>query len=249
MLVSISQDSHEVQFYDNSTRICDLKLFHWFFKLVELEGNQEEKELNADLSKLVGFNIDDLKSVKDTEILEYRMELFECVSERLREENLDMATNKEQNLLMFKSVYAPNLDVDPNEFLVHKHGSISNHKNSKSIEISIHDNTGNLLKIKSTKKPSNEMDHAENTGTYFIHVSLDATPTDVIAEFFKHKYGIQTSDDHRNLYRFQKSYFLNVCGTDEVFYGSEHKLSSFKVTNDLKRQNPTNSNLKCFFCC
>jgi phosphatidylinositol-4,5-bisphosphate 3-kinase len=49
--VSVTQEAKNLEYYDEKKRICDLKLFHPFFKLVEAQGDLEEKSLNSDISK------------------------------------------------------------------------------------------------------------------------------------------------------------------------------------------------------
>ena len=201
ILTSTTIDSQKIEFYDNALRLCDLKLFHLYFKLVELEENHEEKELNANISKLIGFNVDELKIIKDPEILEYRLELFECVSKRLREENIDIVANKGLNLLSFKSRHVPNIEVDPNEFLLSRTSS-SQKQLTKKIEITIYDETNiSLNKIKQKRHGLNESDFLEKE--FSLSVSLDLTPVNVIGEYFKQKYTTETTE---NIYQFQKTY-------------------------------------------
>ena len=40
------------EFYDETKRLCDLHLFRCFLKLVEPEGNKEEKMLNTEIGNL-----------------------------------------------------------------------------------------------------------------------------------------------------------------------------------------------------
>ena len=39
------------EFYDETRRLCDLKMFHPMLKLVEPQGNREEKLLDSDISE------------------------------------------------------------------------------------------------------------------------------------------------------------------------------------------------------
>jgi hypothetical protein len=225
MLVSISQDSQEIEFYDNSIRLCDLKLFHWYFKLVEMEENHEEKELSAHISQLIGFNVDELKLIKDPELLEYRLDLFECVSARLREENMNIKENKGLNLLLFQSMYAPQLEVDPNNFQLDINSSKSLQKNAKSIDICIFGDTSNLSASSKNKRHGiNEREFLERE--FILNVSLDTTPANLLGHYFREKYPAESVD---KMHQFQKTYLLNVCGTEEVLFGNESKLYSYKV--------------------
>ena len=50
IFVSITQDTLSPQeFYDETKKLCDLHLFRCFLKLVEPEGNKEEKMLNTEI--------------------------------------------------------------------------------------------------------------------------------------------------------------------------------------------------------
>ncbi len=225
VLASITQDLQEVEFYDNSTRLCDLKLFHWYFRLVELQENHEEKELNANISQLIGFNVDEIKHIKDPEVLEYRLELFECVSDRLREENIEIKANKGLNLLLFKSIYAQSVNVDPNDFHLSKNSLKTRKIDSKFIEMRIIDDANfSFFTYKNKRHGINERDFLERE--FILNVSLDTTPVNLVGEYFKKKYGTESSEQ---MHQFQKTFFLNVCGTEEVLYGNEYKLYSYKV--------------------
>jgi hypothetical protein len=54
---SVDLDANLVEYYDYSKKLSELKLFNYFFKLVESQGNIEEKLFNSHLSKpLVALN-------------------------------------------------------------------------------------------------------------------------------------------------------------------------------------------------
>lgn len=50
LLVSVTHDAKCVEYYDYSKRLCDLKLFYTFFKVVEIQGNLQEKTYYSYLS-------------------------------------------------------------------------------------------------------------------------------------------------------------------------------------------------------
>lgn len=50
LFVSVTQDAKTVEYYDYSKRLCDLQLFYTFFKLVEVQGDLQEKTYNSSLS-------------------------------------------------------------------------------------------------------------------------------------------------------------------------------------------------------
>lgn len=50
LLVSVTHDAKPVEYFDYSKRLCDLKLFYTFFKVVEIQGNLQEKTYYSCLS-------------------------------------------------------------------------------------------------------------------------------------------------------------------------------------------------------
>ena len=51
IFVSITQDAEREEFYDETRRLCDLRLFQPILKVVEPKGNRDEKMLNYDIGK------------------------------------------------------------------------------------------------------------------------------------------------------------------------------------------------------
>ena len=49
IFVTITQDAEKEEFYDEGRRLCDLRLFQPWLKVVEPAGNREEKMLNYDI--------------------------------------------------------------------------------------------------------------------------------------------------------------------------------------------------------
>ena len=52
IFVSISQDANREEFYDETRRLCDLRLFQPILKVVEPKGNRDEKMLNYEIGQL-----------------------------------------------------------------------------------------------------------------------------------------------------------------------------------------------------
>ena len=50
IFIGITQDATREEFYDETRRLCDLRLFQPILKIIEPVGNKEEKMLNARLS-------------------------------------------------------------------------------------------------------------------------------------------------------------------------------------------------------
>ena len=51
IFVGITQDAEREEFYDETRRICDLRLFQPILKVVEPKGNREEKMLNYEIGR------------------------------------------------------------------------------------------------------------------------------------------------------------------------------------------------------
>lgn len=60
IFVSVTQEAEREEFYDETRRLCDLRLFQAFLKVIEPVGNREEKILNREIGMfrqlLHGFN-------------------------------------------------------------------------------------------------------------------------------------------------------------------------------------------------
>lgn len=51
LLLFLSQEAEREEFYDETRRLCDLRLFQPFLKVIEPVGNREEKILNREIGK------------------------------------------------------------------------------------------------------------------------------------------------------------------------------------------------------
>ena len=51
IFISITQDAEREEFYDETRRLCDLRLFQPILKVVEPKGNRDEKMLNYDIGQ------------------------------------------------------------------------------------------------------------------------------------------------------------------------------------------------------
>lgn len=50
VLVGVTQDAEQEEFWDETKRLCDLRLFSPILKVVEPRGSKEEKVLNYEIS-------------------------------------------------------------------------------------------------------------------------------------------------------------------------------------------------------
>jgi hypothetical protein len=86
VLSSVTIHSDLVEYYDTQVKLGQLNQIHYFFRLYEVDSlSLEEKVLNADLSKAVGFNLNEVALIKDLEILSFRVELFNIILDRINQ--------------------------------------------------------------------------------------------------------------------------------------------------------------------
>ena len=64
IFVGITQDAEREEFYDETRRLCDLRLFQPILKVVEPKGNREEKMLNYEIGEFRVVAIMELLVVK-----------------------------------------------------------------------------------------------------------------------------------------------------------------------------------------
>ena len=77
IFVSITQDAEKEEFYDETRRLCDLRLFQAILKLVEPKGNKEEKMLNYDIGIALGVPLHEFDEMKDHEVSEFRRHVLD----------------------------------------------------------------------------------------------------------------------------------------------------------------------------
>lgn len=58
IFVGVTQEAEREEFYDETRRLCDLRLFHPILKVIEPLGNREEKILNREIGRTSLFPSD-----------------------------------------------------------------------------------------------------------------------------------------------------------------------------------------------
>lgn len=89
--VITSQDAEREEFYDETRRLCDLRLFQPILKVVEPAGNKEEKMLNYDIGIALGLPVHELDEMmtKDAEVLEFRKNIMNVCKSAVEERDKD----------------------------------------------------------------------------------------------------------------------------------------------------------------
>ena len=107
IFVSITQDAEQEEFYDESRRLCDLRLFQPILKLVEPQGNLDEKIANSEISQALGIHTHEFDEMSDPEVIECRRDIFNFVAKCFHERNKE--GSKTQALYKFP----PEIEDDP----------------------------------------------------------------------------------------------------------------------------------------
>lgn len=131
IFVGVTQEAEREEFYDETRRLCDLRLFHPILKVIEPLGNREEKILNREIgtrihwsktcvgsrpvtpkpSHLVGFAIGmpvcEFEMLKDPEVQDFRRSILSVCREAMEEREGGGAHS--QALY----VYPPNVESSP----------------------------------------------------------------------------------------------------------------------------------------
>uniref|UniRef100_A0A8C4D8V7 Phosphatidylinositol-4,5-bisphosphate 3-kinase n=1 Tax=Dicentrarchus labrax TaxID=13489 RepID=A0A8C4D8V7_DICLA len=89
IFVSVTQEAEREEFYDETRRLCDLRLFQPFLKVIEPVGNREEKILNREIGFAIGMPICEFDLVKDPEVQDFRRNILNVCKEAvdLRDSN------------------------------------------------------------------------------------------------------------------------------------------------------------------
>uniref|UniRef100_A0A665T651 Phosphatidylinositol 4,5-bisphosphate 3-kinase catalytic subunit alpha isoform n=1 Tax=Echeneis naucrates TaxID=173247 RepID=A0A665T651_ECHNA len=89
IFVSVTQEAEREEFYDETRRLCDLRLFQAFLKVIEPVGNREEKILNREIGFAIGMPICEFELVKDSEVQDFRRNILNVCKEAvdLRDSN------------------------------------------------------------------------------------------------------------------------------------------------------------------
>ncbi|RMZ95184.1 phosphatidylinositol 4-5-bisphosphate 3-kinase catalytic subunit alpha isoform [Brachionus plicatilis] len=209
IFTSVTREAVVQEFYDYTKRLCDLKLFQYFFQLVETSGNIEEKLYNSELSKAVGLYVTELDKISNEELVEFRQELFK-----------EVLLGHQENKSMIQNFYSPNLEINPS-MLDFSLGTRIN-----MIQLEEFDQATVDMCILVTETDRHET-------KYHLNVPLNYSPSDLISLMIVKK--MEKSEHSDELIqgiveKYKDSYVLQICGCDEIIFGSEHKIGSYKVT-------------------
>jgi len=91
IFVSITQDSEREEYYDETRRLCDLRLFQPVLKVVEPAGNKEEKMLKSHIGVALGIPIHELDDEmnKNQEVMEFRKGILDICKSAIKERDIN----------------------------------------------------------------------------------------------------------------------------------------------------------------
>uniref|UniRef100_H2SAV4 Phosphatidylinositol-4,5-bisphosphate 3-kinase catalytic subunit alpha n=1 Tax=Takifugu rubripes TaxID=31033 RepID=H2SAV4_TAKRU len=107
IFVSVTQEAEREEFYDETRRLCDLRLFQAFLKVIEPVGNREEKILNREIGFAIGMPICEFDLVKDPEVQDFRRNILNVCKEAV---DLRDCNGPHSRALY---VYPPNVESSP----------------------------------------------------------------------------------------------------------------------------------------
>uniref|UniRef100_A0A2K6FNQ9 Phosphatidylinositol-4,5-bisphosphate 3-kinase catalytic subunit alpha n=1 Tax=Propithecus coquereli TaxID=379532 RepID=A0A2K6FNQ9_PROCO len=107
IFVSVTQEAEREEFFDETRRLCDLRLFQPFLKVIEPVGNREEKILNREIGFAIGMPVCEFDMVKDPEVQDFRRNILNVCKEAVDLRDL----NSPHSRAMY--VYPPNVESSP----------------------------------------------------------------------------------------------------------------------------------------
>eukprot|EP00093_Oithona_nana_P011343 11343.XXX_552124_548884_1 [CDS] Oithona nana genome sequencing. len=196
IFVSITQDAESEEFYDESRRLCDLRLFQPILKLVEPQGNHEEKIANSQISQaLGGIHTHDFDEIKDAEVIEYRRDIFHFAAKCFQTRNNDGC--KSQALYKFP----PEIEDQP-QLPTAMNAKLE--KGNIRIAIWFYSDTFDKQKHTTAVKP-------------------EASPEEIIREAIYFR--VRNSDKYKSqeekkaaVLQHSSAYVLKVAGSDQMFF-------------------------------
>ncbi|XP_066295841.1 phosphatidylinositol 4,5-bisphosphate 3-kinase catalytic subunit alpha isoform-like [Branchiostoma lanceolatum] len=194
IFISITQEAEKEEFYDETRRFCDLRLFQPWLKVTEPRGNREEKILNSEISLAISMPVTEFGTVKDPEVMDFRRNILTTCQQSVTERDSDGLSG--QSLY----VYPPIIETDP---------SLPKNLDAK-LDI------GHIIVTIWVLTRENERQK------YTVKVSKSSLPEDVIAGAIKKKtrtMGLTPEQQQQCIEGYQSSYVLKVCGAEEYMLG------------------------------
>ncbi|XP_059152563.1 phosphatidylinositol 4,5-bisphosphate 3-kinase catalytic subunit alpha isoform-like [Physella acuta] len=208
IFLAITQDAMKEEFYDETRRLCDLRLFQPILKIMEPKGNRQEKMLNYEIGMLIGVPVNEFNENKDLEIITFRRNILKACKDVVDERD---GTGDHTRALY---AYPPDIDSYP-DLPLHLKDQLIKTDNSVIICVWVVSDDNNRTK-------------------YTVKVLHNAFPSDVIAETIRRRSRFMNmSKEHaeRCIEEYRHLYVLKVCGCDQ-FLLAECPISQYKYIRE-----------------
>ncbi|KAK1897061.1 Phosphatidylinositol 45-bisphosphate 3-kinase catalytic subunit alpha isoform [Dissostichus eleginoides] len=207
IFVSVTQEAEREEFYDETRRLCDLRLFQPFLKVIEPVGNREEKILNREIGFAIGMPVCEFDLVKDPEVQDFRRNILNVCKDSVEMRD---ASGPHSRALY---VYPPNIESTQ---------ELPKHIYSKLDKGQI------IVVIWVIVSPNNDKQK------YTLKINHDCVPEQVIAEAIRKKTrSMLLSPEQLKMcvQEYQGKYILKVCGCDEYLL-EKYPISQYKLPTD-----------------
>ncbi|GAB6018709.1 Phosphatidylinositol 4,5-bisphosphate 3-kinase catalytic subunit alpha isoform [Chamberlinius hualienensis] len=203
IFVGITQEAEREEFYDETRRLCDLRLFQPILRVIEPVGNKEEKMLNYDIGIAVGMPVHELNEMKDPEVVEFRRSVLQVCKETVEK--------REDEVLFKKALYFYPPEVE----------------SSTHLPSNVERKLDKGLIIVCVWVLSNNGDKQK----YTVKVAFNCYPETIIGEAILRKtksMKMTKEEQQRSIQDHLNKYLLKVCGIDEYFISPNHPISQYK---------------------
>ncbi|KAL4221541.1 Phosphatidylinositol 4 [Mactra antiquata] len=208
IFVGITQDAEREEFYDETRRLCDLRLFQPLLKVVEPKGNREEKMQNYTIGMTVGIPVNEFNEMKDMEVMTFRRNILKVCKESVD----DRRRNGKHSLALY--TYPP--DVESSAKLP-SHLDELLQKQGKYIYVMIW---------------VVQADGSRNK--YTVKLPHTAKPNDVVAESIRRRsrnMGRSKEEAERCIEGYSHTYVLKLCGCDQFLFEG-YPISQYKFIRE-----------------
>lgn len=202
IFISVTKDAELEEFYDETRRLCDLRLFQPILKVIEPMGNKEEKMLNYEIGVAVGIPVHEFEEMKDPEVQDFRRSILNVCRDAV--EGRECCGDEGRMVY----VYPPQVESSP----------VLPANIEKKLEI------GLVIVCVWVLSPTGDKQK------YTVKVAKDAFPESIIAEAILKKtkcMRLTREQQEQCVQDHQDSYLLKVCGCDEYLL-ERYPVSQYK---------------------
>lgn len=210
IFVAITQDAEREEFYDETRRLCDLRLFQPILKIMEPVGNREEKMLNYEIGMLIGMPVNELNESKDLEVITFRRNILKVCK--------DFVDQRDGGGAHMRALYAYSPEIESSSKLPpHLYEKLRKFTDDNSVIICVW-----------------VVSEDNNRTKYSVKVPHVALPSDVIADTIRRRsrmMGMTKEHADRCIEEYRHLYVLKVCGCDQ-FLLAECAISQYKYIRE-----------------